>query len=189
MTAQGIDQLCPLPHQQIAGAKEHRLGLLFFGLHRHKAHRGPRGRLSDRFGIGSVVLLATHKRLHVNRRNEPDLVPQQLNGSTPPVRRRTRLHCHYRAGLLSQQTEQLAPRHSLAKRCSPVAGHTVKLEYSLCQVDSNDRSLLHGCLLLWLVMQPSPAWHTSMPSGGGIHPIMTLRNRCETKPLIKRTSG
>jgi hypothetical protein len=25
----------------------------------------------------------------------------------------------------------------------------------------------------------SPPWHTSMPSGGGIHPIKTQKIRCE----------
>src|SRR5262249_55667171 len=47
------------------------------------------------------------------------------------------------------------------------------LEDSLCYVDPNDRSLLHGCLLPygWSCNITSVA-HL-MPSGGGIHPIKT----------------
>ena len=39
VTAQRIHQLRSLPHQQIPGAKEHRLCLLVFALQRHEALR------------------------------------------------------------------------------------------------------------------------------------------------------
>ena len=57
-------------------SEDHRSRLLLFRLHRHKAHRWPGGRLGDRFGISGVVLLATHKRLDVNRWNESNVVPE-----------------------------------------------------------------------------------------------------------------
>jgi hypothetical protein len=106
------------------------------------------GRLGDRLGIGCIVLLTTHKRLHVNRWNEPDLVPQLLNGSPPAVRRCTRLHCHDGPWLLGQKTQQLPARHLLAQYWSALCRRAMQVEDSLCQVDPNDRSLFHGCLLL-----------------------------------------
>ena len=94
MAAQCVDQLGSLPHQQVARPKDHRSRLLLFRLHRHKAHRWPGGRLGDRFGVSGVVLLAAHKRLDVNRWNEPHVVPETADGPSPLMRRRARFHRH-----------------------------------------------------------------------------------------------
>src|SRR4051795_10963940 len=55
MPAQGIDDLGPLPHQEIAGPeyKSGSLGLLAFGS--HEAHGRALGGLADRLGICGIV--------------------------------------------------------------------------------------------------------------------------------------
>ena len=57
MAAQGIDDLGPLPHQQIAGPEYDRCGLGLLALGRHEAHGRALGRLADRLRIGRIVLL------------------------------------------------------------------------------------------------------------------------------------
>src|SRR5262245_19856032 len=49
------------------------------------------------------------------------------------------------------------------------------LKDPLCQVDPNDRRLLHGCLLLWLVTQLTSVAHfDAVGRGHPPHQILTL---------------
>jgi hypothetical protein len=57
MPAQRVDQLGTLAHKHLPGAEQHGMGLLLFGLHRHKAHHWPRSGIGYGLGIGCVVLL------------------------------------------------------------------------------------------------------------------------------------
>jgi hypothetical protein len=69
MPAQRIDDLGPLPHQEIA-RPEHEsggLGLRAFGS--HEAHGRALGGLANRLGISGIVLVAFHERLDVSRRD------------------------------------------------------------------------------------------------------------------------
>jgi hypothetical protein len=61
----GVDQLCALLHQQIAGTMLHQLGLLLGRLHLDEAHgRTPHG-LANRLSVGSIVLVALDVGLYV----------------------------------------------------------------------------------------------------------------------------
>src|SRR4051794_19642723 len=75
MPAQGIDDLGPLPHQEIAGPEHESggLGLLAFGS--HEAHGRALGGLADRLGIRGIVLLPLDERLDVCRRGQPGPLP------------------------------------------------------------------------------------------------------------------
>ena len=80
-----------------------------------QVHAGSKdGRPVLRLGTAGVVLLAAHKRLNVNRWNEPHVVPETATGPPPIVRRRACFHRHDGGRLFSQQAEQLRPRHLLA---------------------------------------------------------------------------
>ena len=83
-------------------------------------------RRSEARGWGDLLIALTAHGINlpnqVSQRRAPlqfDLVPRRLNGSTPAVRSRTGFHCHRRAGLLGQHTEQLVPRHSLRNAARP----------------------------------------------------------------------
>lgn len=53
-------------------------------LHRHEMQVWPTGRLHDGLGIRRVILLPLDERLHIDRRNQPHLVPG-ARGNTAPV--------------------------------------------------------------------------------------------------------
>ncbi len=61
MATQCVDQLGALANEQIAGAEQHRAGLLRGALHRHRPHVRSLDRLGNRFRIRGVVLLPLHE--------------------------------------------------------------------------------------------------------------------------------
>jgi hypothetical protein len=103
MTAQGVDQLCALTHQKIARAEDYRPRLLLCGLERHEAHRRPRDRFHDPLCVSCVVLLPFHEGLYIDRRNQPDSVPELLDLAPPVMRRRAGLHRHTATRLRRQK--------------------------------------------------------------------------------------
>src|SRR5262249_9831895 len=58
MRPQRIYHLGPLPHQQIPCAMLHQLTLLLGRLYPHKSHRRPANRLTARFRVDRIVLVA-----------------------------------------------------------------------------------------------------------------------------------
>jgi AraC-like DNA-binding protein len=61
-TPQGVDALGTLAHQQVPSPEYNVVRLLSFVLYRDEAHSWSLCRLTDRIGIGSVILLPLHKR-------------------------------------------------------------------------------------------------------------------------------
>jgi hypothetical protein len=84
MAAKRVDQLRTLAHQQVTGPEQHCPGLLGFGLHGDEPHRRAGCRLRDSLGVGSIVLVTLHKRLHVDRRDQPHGVAELLNLTPQP---------------------------------------------------------------------------------------------------------
>ena len=76
VTAQSVDALGALTHQEVAGAKHDAVRLVLFGLDRNEAHVWPLGRFTDRLCIGGVVLLSLDEWLDVSRRDQPDVMAQ-----------------------------------------------------------------------------------------------------------------
>src|SRR3954463_11561507 len=85
MPAQGIDDLGPLPHQEIAGPEHESggLGLLAFGS--HEAHGRALGGLADRLGIRGIVLLPLDEWLDVRRREQPHPPPEHAELAPPKM--------------------------------------------------------------------------------------------------------
>jgi hypothetical protein len=94
MTSQSIDDLGPLPHQEIP-RPEHEsggLGLLAFG--RHEAHGRALGRFTDRLRIGGIVLLALDEGLHVSRWDQPHGMTELADLARPVMGAAAGLHGH-----------------------------------------------------------------------------------------------
>ena len=107
MTADGVDDLRALAHQQIAGPEHDGRCLLGLALDGDEPHGRALGRLADCFGIRSIVLLPLDERLHVSRRDQPHLMPQLGDLACPVVSARARLHGDKTAGLRGEEGEHL----------------------------------------------------------------------------------
>src|SRR5271167_4448309 len=71
MTAQRVDDLRALTHQHIACPEHHCCGLRHLALDRYETHGRALDGLTDRLGVGSVVLLPLHKWFDVGWRDQP----------------------------------------------------------------------------------------------------------------------
>src|SRR3954471_7367390 len=121
MTADGVDDLRALAHQQIAGPEHDGRCLLGLTLDGDETHGRALGRFADRFGICGIVLLPLDERLHVSRRNQPHLVPQLGDLTCPVVSARARLHGDKTARLRGEEGEHLIAPQPLAEQDSPEA--------------------------------------------------------------------
>src|SRR3954471_15861261 len=119
MTADGVDDLRALAHQQIAGPEHDGRCLLGLTLDGDETHGRALGRFADRFGICGIVLLPLDERLHVSRRNQPHLVPQLGDLTCPVVSARARLHGDKTARLRGEEGEHLIAPQPLAEQDSP----------------------------------------------------------------------
>lgn len=94
MAAQCVHQLGALADEQIAGAKEHRSGLLRGALHRHRPHVRSLGRLGNRFRFRGIVLLPLHEGFDIDGRDEPDVMAEPGEFPAPVMRGAAILHGH-----------------------------------------------------------------------------------------------
>ena len=65
-----------LPDQKIPRSEQHGARLLSLGLNSDKAHRRSTCRLSDRFRVSRIILLALDERFDIRRRDQSNCVPQ-----------------------------------------------------------------------------------------------------------------
>jgi hypothetical protein len=107
MTAQCVDQLGALTDQQVPGAEDHGRALRLRALRAHEPHGRPLRRLADRLGIGHVVLLALHERLHVRWRDQAGLMTQGGDLPGPVVGARTGFHRHNAPRLGGEERQHL----------------------------------------------------------------------------------
>ena len=114
VAAQGVDQLGPLPDQQVAGAEDDSRALRRRALGRDEAHRRPLRRLADRLRIGHVVLLPLHERLDVSRSDQLGLVAQRTDLARPVVGAGAGLHRHQTARLAGEKGQHLISPQLLA---------------------------------------------------------------------------
>lgn len=94
MAAQCIDQLCALPNEALMGPEGHCPCLMLGALHGHIVNVREQRRFGDRCSIGRVVLLPFEEGLHLDRRDQSNLVPKVLGISAPEVARGACIHRH-----------------------------------------------------------------------------------------------
>ena len=155
-----------LAEQDIAGSKAHAAMLAHVGiisaedeaarlscltLWRHEPHRWARGRLADSFCIGGIIFLPLHKGLHILRRHQLHLVPQCSQLTRPVMGRGAGFHANKAGRQLLEQLQQLPTRQPAPQHCLALRVDTVNLENRLCQIQPNNRYLLHRHSPLLLV--------------------------------------
>gem|GEM_PF-5728942 len=92
VSAQGIDRLCSLAHEQSTGAENHDRGLLIRRLYRHEPHGFAGHGFADCFSIGRIGLAAFDEWLHILRGDQANVVTESCNFTRPMVRTPAGLH-------------------------------------------------------------------------------------------------
>src|SRR5208283_2931066 len=171
MTAQRVDELRALAHQNIPGPEKHRARLLVLGLDLDEAHGRPACRLRNRLGVGGVVLRPLDERFDIGGWDQPNLVAKGPYRPAPVMRAPASLHGDDAARPLGKESENLLSRQLLAEPHPAIGQGAARLKSPLCKVETDNANLFHGCLLRSWHAQTSPPWHITMPSRGGIHSI------------------
>jgi hypothetical protein len=124
MSTDGVDQLCALSDQQLAGPVQHQHPLALGALDRHEPHRRSRHSFTDRLGIGSVVLLAAKIGLHIGWRHQPHLMAQCCDLARPMMGGGAGFHPD-QAGLeRSEEAQNLAAPQLLAGHAAETQRYT-----------------------------------------------------------------
>ena len=144
--AQSVDGLGTLADEEVSGPEDHGGRLLRLALYGHEAHGRPLGGFADRLGIRHVVLLALDERLHVGRRDQPHLVTEIADCSSPVMRARAGLHGDAAARLTREEGQHLLAPELLAEQNTAGCARAVRLEHVLGQVQADGANPFHGRL-------------------------------------------
>jgi hypothetical protein len=147
MRPDGVQDHGPLTHQQVARPVQDQHALLIFRLDRNEAHVRPRHRLADRLGVGGVVLLPLHVRLHIGRRDQPHLMPERRDLARPVVGGGAGLHAHKAGFKLREKIQHSAPPQFLLQNHRSLGVDAVKLKDGFGQIDPECRNMHGGRLL------------------------------------------
>lgn len=146
---QRIDQHGTLPNQQIADTVRSERCLLFWGLDRHKAHRGPAHGFADGFGIGRIMLVALHIRFDIAGRHQTHVVPATSDLTRPEVGGAAGLNADNAGRQSGKEVCYLAPAQPPVQNNFPRSVNSVELENMLREIDPDGANLVHGWLLFW----------------------------------------
>jgi hypothetical protein len=138
-----LGEVCPdriqehraLSHQQVARSMQYENTLLLLGLHRHEAHVGSGDGLADRLGVGGVVLLPFHIRLHLSWRDQPDFVTKRCDLTRPVMRCGTSLHTDQARLQLAEKAEHCTSPQLLLQNNRAISINAVELKDGLGDVD------------------------------------------------------
>src|SRR3954447_21276552 len=147
MTAKCVYQLRALPDQKIPRPEQHGARLLSLALNRDKAHRRSTCSLSNRFRVSRIVLLTLDERFDVGGRDQSNLMPEVTDGPPPVVRAPTGFHGDDAARLLGKEAENFLSGKLLAEPNAAVGKSAMRLEGSLCKIETDNANLFHGCPL------------------------------------------
>jgi hypothetical protein len=87
-----VDGLSALANEKTTGLECKPGGLFLNGFHRHESHGGSGRRFRDRLRIGRVIFISLYEGLHVDRRDQPHLVPETTYLPSPVMRACAGLH-------------------------------------------------------------------------------------------------
>ncbi|TWA32725.1 hypothetical protein FB009_12316 [Sinorhizobium medicae] len=92
MSAQGIDRLGPLAHEQSTSTENHDRCLLLSRFDRHEAHGFARHSFADCLSIGRIGLSAFDEWLHILRGYQANVVTKSLYLTSPMMRATASFH-------------------------------------------------------------------------------------------------
>ena len=165
MRPQRIDQLGPLPHQKIPHSMRHQLALLLGRFDLDKTHGRPPHRLTDRLGIGGIVLVALDVGLDVFRRHQPYLVTKLRQFTCPIMRRRAGLHADKAPRQRLEKCQHLAAPELLANDDLLAGIDAMNLKHVLGDIQT-DRGNLHVDGSPHVIrLRQTTLWHFDAESG------------------------
>src|SRR5579863_4459005 len=86
MSADGIDHRRLLADEQVPSSVQRQATLLLWRLGCDEPHVWPGDRFADRLGVGGIVLVSLHIRLHIGRRHQAYGVAERLQLARPMMR-------------------------------------------------------------------------------------------------------
>src|ERR1700735_5706188 len=165
MPADGVGQLRAIADQPVTHTDQHQCRLLLGRLRRHEAHRRPAHRLTQRFGIGRIVLAALDIRFDQLRRNQLHSMPKRVQQPRPEVARTARSNRdHRRRKILEKHRHILAPKLPAQNRLLGRV-HSMKLKNALRRIHPYSDNMVHGRPPLSEICNNLSLAH-SMPFGG-----------------------
>ena len=139
----------PLAAQPVQG-----LDLLSLdGLDRHLSNLGAARSFNERARIGFVRLITPDIGLHVMGRQQAHGVPEGGNSTRPEVSTATGFHDDLAGSKMHEEAQKLRASEPLALRDPPIRTRNGELEDIFCQINSNDRSIHIGLLLVRLSLK------------------------------------
>ncbi len=157
MSADRVRQHRALTHQKLPAAMQHQARLLLFGLRRHKSHRWPRHRLTDRGRIVRVILAALEIGLHIARRHQPHRVTECLQLAAPMMCRRAGFDPDQARQQTAKELQHLRAADTLAHHDRASVINSVHLENGLRNIKTDRANLAHGRLpSKWFALRNHP---------------------------------
>ena len=150
VSAQRVDELRALAHQQLAHRQQHRLRLLVRRLDRDLAHLRPRRGFADRLGIVAIVLAALDEGFDVLRRDQPHRVAEPGQHTSPMMRATAGLQHHLHRWTAREEWHHVVAAQISSQHRPPVGIRAMQGEDGLGRVDRNACNLVHGRLLFTL---------------------------------------
>ena len=147
MPADRVDGLRTLPDQQVAGTEHQGRSLLLLALHRNKAHVRTLRCLADRLGIGNIILLPLHERLHIGRGDQPNIMANPHQFARPVVCAAASLQRHQASGLILKEPQHLPARYPAAEQLLTSRVCAMRLKHILCDIQAYRCNLTHERLL------------------------------------------
>ena len=136
VAAQRIDERHAPSNQEVADAVCDERRLVLWRFHCHEAHGRPTHRLTDRFSIGDIVLVAPHVRLYVAGWRQPHVVPERGDLTRPKLCGAACLHSNKTRPKSGEKGGNLAATQMSARPHFSVRIDTVQLENVLRGVDA-----------------------------------------------------
>src|SRR6266700_1859326 len=139
-----IDHCSLLADEQVACAMQHQTALLLGRLGLDKSHVCPGHRFADCLGVGGIVLLPLHIRLHVGRRHQAHSMTQRLEFARPMMRGCAGLDTDKTWRQLLEESSDVTALQFAPDDHFPFGVDAVNLKNRFCDIETNCRDRLHG---------------------------------------------
>ena len=140
-----VNQLCTLINQSVSAPEEQSAGLLSLCFWGNKTHLGSLRRNDYRLRVSHIILLTSHERAYILRRDQLHLVAAFSHLLRRLMRAATGFHYDDRSRVFRHELAKALPLQLLTKHNLPCHQCSVDLENILCQIDSDHYVRRHDC--------------------------------------------